>query len=298
MPGSSISGEAPTIRLLMGTEKSTTLDITHGKQCSREDELTREEEMKIVASTRECQEHKKESSDKILMSRESSMGTLLSCDHAQDMSTNIHKASLEDLFLEWMYKLSLHGYPNKCKRQQHEDFCHIIHDQKSNRAKVGYNHHLPGIGFLPNCKENIDRQNEPDFNVSKNKNTNSGIQRLRNLPPNGDGDVEEPNAGVEDAPKAGVEEPNAGTDVVPNAGVDEAPKVGADEAKGEGVCGAPKTPVDVPPNIELPVCAPNGLVFPKGLGVKGLVLAVLACPNAGCAPNGLELGCPNAGHKQ
>jgi hypothetical protein len=98
-------------------------------------------------------------------------------------------------------------------------------------------------------------------------------------------DVAEPNAGVEGAPKAGVEE-------VPNAGV-EVPNAEVEEASGEGVCAAPKTPVAVPPNIELPVCAPNGLVLPKGLGLNGLVFAVLVCPNVGCAPNGLELGCPN-----
>jgi hypothetical protein len=44
-------------------------------------------------------------------------------------------------------------------------------------------------------------------------------------------------------------------------------------------------------------CKPNGLVQPKGLGLNGLVFAVLVCPNAGCAPSGLEIDHPNVAHK-
>lgn len=44
----------------------------------------------------------------------------------------------------------------------------------------------------------------------------------------------------------------------------EAPNAGVED------CGVPKTPVDVPPNTELPVWEPKGLILPKGLGAKGL----------------------------
>lgn len=94
---------------------------------------------------------------------------------------------------------------------------------------------------------------------------------IRYLPPKGE------DAG--DAPKAGVE--------FPNAGDEEAPKVVV-EAKGEEAWGAPNTPVEVPPNIELPVCAPKGADVPKGVvGAKGLLLALLVWPNKDWDPNGL-----------
>lgn len=96
-------------------------------------------------------------------------------------------------------------------------------------------------------------------------------------------DEEEPNAGAEEAPKAGVDE-------APKAGVDEAPKAG--EVSGDDGC--PKTPVDVLPNIELPVGDPNGLGLPKGLGLNGLLVALLACPNNVDCPNGLLEDCPKA----
>ena len=38
----------------------------------------------------------------------------------------------------------------------------------------------------------------------------------------------------------------------------------------------PNTPVDVPPNTELPV-EPKGVVVPNGLGANGLLLALLFC---------------------
>lgn len=85
-------------------------------------------------------------------------------------------------------------------------------------------------------------------------------------PPNEDDEL--PKDGVEDAPKAGIE--------LPNAGDDEAPKVVADE-NGEDDWGAPNTPVEVPPNMELPV-EPKGVVVPNGLGANGLLLALLFCP--------------------
>lgn len=75
--------------------------------------------------------------------------------------------------------------------------------------------------------------------------------------------------GVEEAPKAGAELPKAGDEEAPNVGV---------EANGEEDWVAPNTPVEVPPNMEAPVCAPNGVVLPKGLGAKGLVEALLVCP--------------------
>jgi len=86
------------------------------------------------------------------------------------------------------------------------------------------------------------------------------------IPPNDDDEL--PKAGVEEDPKAGTE--------LPKAGDDEAPKAVL-EAKGEDCCAAPNTPVEVPPNMELPVCEPNGLVLPNGLGANGLVLE-LVCP--------------------
>ena len=50
------------------------------------------------------------------------------------------------------------------------------------------------------------------------------------------------------------------------------------EGNGEEDWVAPNTPVEVPPNMEPPVCAPKGVVLPKGLGAKGLVVALLVCP--------------------
>ena len=81
-----------------------------------------------------------------------------------------------------------------------------------------------------------------------------------------------PNAEPVEAPKVGV--------ALPKAGDDDAPKTEVDP-KGEED-GAPKTPVDMPPKIEPPVCEPKGLVFPpKGLGAKGLLVALLVCPKTG-----------------
>lgn len=99
-------------------------------------------------------------------------------------------------------------------------------------------------------------------------------------PPKGEDEL--PKAGVDDAPKAGVE--------LPNAGEDDAPKLVVEE-NGDDV--APKTPVELPPKIELPVCAPN-VGLPKGLGAKGLLFVLLVCPNADGVPNGLLLDCPKA----
>lgn len=95
----------------------------------------------------------------------------------------------------------------------------------------------------------------------------------------------------EEAPKAGVEEAPKGE--LPKAGDDVAPKVGV-ELKGEEDAAAPNTPVEVPPNMELAVCgAPKGVVVPpKGLGAKGLVLALLVWPKTDWDPNGLLDDCP------
>jgi hypothetical protein len=71
------------------------------------------------------------------------------------------------------------------------------------------------------------------------------------------------------------------------------PNAMVEEASGEGVYVAPKTPIVVLPNIELPIYTPNGLAFPKGLELRGLVFAVLVCASVGCDPNGLELDFPN-----
>lgn len=95
---------------------------------------------------------------------------------------------------------------------------------------------------------------------------------------------EPPKAGVEEAPKAGIELPKG-------AGDDEAPKVVVDE-KGEDDWAVPNTPVEVPPNMELPV-EPNGVVVvPKGLGANGLLLALFVCPKTDDDPNGLLDDCP------
>ncbi|KAL5981738.1 hypothetical protein ACLOJK_015801 [Asimina triloba] len=94
-----------------------------------------------------------------------------------------------------------------------------------------------------------------------------------------------PNAGVEDAPKAGIELPKPGVDEAPNAGV---------EDKSEDDCVDPNTPVDVPPNMELPVGDPKGELL-KGLGAKGLLAALFVCPKIDWVPNGLLEDCPNAG---
>lgn len=104
---------------------------------------------------------------------------------------------------------------------------------------------------------------------------------LKLLPPKAD--VELPKAGDEEAPNAGIEVPKAGDDEAPNTEV---------EPTGEEDW-APNTPVEVPPKMEPPVCEPNGLVLPKGLGANGLLLALLACPKAGCDPNALD-DCPKA----
>lgn len=48
------------------------------------------------------------------------------------------------------------------------------------------------------------------------------------------------------------------------------------------------------PKMEPPVCEPKGLVLPKGLGAKGLSLALLVWLIAGCDQNGLLDDCPKA----
>lgn len=101
-------------------------------------------------------------------------------------------------------------------------------------------------------------------------------------PPNDEDEA--PKAGVEDAPNEGMELPKAGDDEAPKAVVEE---------KGEEDWAAPNTPVEVPPNIEVPVCAPKGDVLPNGLGAKGLLLA-LVWPKTVWDPNGLVDDCPNA----
>lgn len=90
---------------------------------------------------------------------------------------------------------------------------------------------------------------------------------------------EAPKAGLDEAPKAGIELPKAGADEAPNTG---------EEA------GVPNTPVDVPPNIELPVCEPKGDVLPNGFAAKGLLFGLLLCPKTDGDPNGLLDDCPNA----
>lgn len=96
----------------------------------------------------------------------------------------------------------------------------------------------------------------------------------------------------DELPKAGVDEaPNAGAEV-PKAGDDEAPKTDV-EPKGEELV-LPNTPVEVLPKNELPVCVPNGVVLPNGLGAKGLLLALVFCPKTDCDPNGLLDDCPKA----
>ena len=96
------------------------------------------------------------------------------------------------------------------------------------------------------------------------------------IPPNDDDEL--PKAGVEDDPKAGCELPKAGEDEAPN---------------GEAGWAVPNTPVDVPPNMEPPVCEPNGAVLPNGLGAKGLLLE-LVCPKTDWEPKGLDDDCPKA----
>lgn len=59
---------------------------------------------------------------------------------------------------------------------------------------------------------------------------------------------ETPNDGIDEAPTAGIELPKAGDE-------DEAPETGVE-------AGAPNTPVDVPPKIELLAREPNGDVQP------------------------------------
>lgn len=96
------------------------------------------------------------------------------------------------------------------------------------------------------------------------------------LPKAGDDDAEAPNAGAE----------------APKAGDDEAPKTDVEPKGDEPVI--PNTPVEVLPKKELPVCDPKGVVLPKGLGAKGLLLALLVCPKTDCDPNGLLDDCPKA----
>lgn len=117
--------------------------------------------------------------------------------------------------------------------------------------------------------------------IHKWKNIN--IPSQIRLPPNDDKEL--PKAGDEDAPNAGIE--------LPKAGDDEAPKVVFEE-KGDDVCAAPNTPVEVPPKAG--VCDPNGVVgLPNGFGAKGLLLELfVCCPNTDCEdPNGLD-DCPKA----
>lgn len=96
-----------------------------------------------------------------------------------------------------------------------------------------------------------------------------------------------PKAGLDEAPKAGVDEaPKAGIEL-PKAGADVAPKTGEE-------AGVPKTPVDVPPKIEPPVCEPKGEVLPNGCAAYGLLFALLVCPKTDGDPNGLLDDCPNA----
>nr|GFB11471.1 hypothetical protein [Tanacetum cinerariifolium] len=74
-------------------------------------------------------------------------------------------------------------------------------------------------------------------------------------------------------------------------GDDEAPKTDVDPIGEEA--GVPNIPVDVPPKIKLPVCAPKG-VAPKGVILpKGLLFALLVCPKTDGDPNGLLDDCPS-----
>lgn len=78
----------------------------------------------------------------------------------------------------------------------------------------------------------------------------AGNVTSKNIPPKDDDEL----------PKAGFELPNPGDEAAPNTGV---------EDSGDDDC--PKTPVEVLPNIEPPVCEPKGLAAPKGLGANGLL---------------------------
>ena len=81
---------------------------------------------------------------------------------------------------------------------------------------------------------------------------------------------------------------------LPKAGDDEAPKAVVEE-KGEEHWVAPNTPVEVPPNIDPPVCEPKGVGLPKeGLGANGLLLALLVWPKTDWDANGLLDDCPKA----
>lgn len=97
------------------------------------------------------------------------------------------------------------------------------------------------------------------------------------LPPKAEDEA--PKAGVEEAPKEGIE--------LPKAGEEEAPKTGEE-------AWVPKTPVEVPPKIEPPVCAPKGDVLPNGFGENGLLFALLVCPKTDGDPKGLLDYSPNA----
>lgn len=97
-----------------------------------------------------------------------------------------------------------------------------------------------------------------------------------NIPPKDDDEL----------PKAGLELPNPVDEAAPNTGVVDS---GDDDW--------PKTPVEVFPNIEAPVCEPKGLPAPKGFGAKGLLVGLL-CPKGDWAPKDALGDCPNADRGQ
>jgi len=66
-----------------------------------------------------------------------------------------------------------------------------------------------------------------------------------------------------------------------------------DELPQEDCWAAPNTQVEVPPNMKLPVCEPNGLVLPNGLGTNGLVLELVS-PKTDWEPKGLDEDCAKA----
>jgi hypothetical protein len=82
--------------------------------------------------------------------------------------------------------------------------------------------------------------------------------------------------------------------VDPNAGVGCWPKAPVAAAPNAGAGGWPKA--DVPPPNGEPVPPKAGVGLPNGLGAKGLLVAALVWPKAGCCcvPNGLllEACCP------
>ena len=86
----------------------------------------------------------------------------------------------------------------------------------------------------------------------------------------------------DELPKAGMELPKAGDDEAPKAVIEE---------KGEEDWATPNTPVEVPLNIDPPVCEPKGVGLPKeGLGANRLLLALLVCPKTDWDANG-QLDC-------